>query len=299
MNRLIGSIIFIFFSPFSFGQNTPFFQNCDTLCSKRIIASTTLVGTTWVGGTMALSKIWYSDFQKTNFHTFNDGKDWLQMDKAGHIYTAAHLSESNYRLFKWSGLSENVSVFLGTGVGLGYQTTLEFLDGRNSDWGFSWYDMAANGIGAGLFLSQQLVWDEQRFVLKFSSHKTDFAEIRPNVLGSSFAERLLKDYNGQTYWLSFSPRQFTEEWPLPSWLCLSFGYSVDEKLVGSANFYANNTQTYQATREYLFSLDIDVRELPIQKKWLKAVLRPLHYIKIPFPSVIFQNGKLGVHPFYF
>ncbi|HVE60342.1 MAG TPA: hypothetical protein VNA26_00890, partial [Chitinophagaceae bacterium] len=34
-----------------------------------------------------LSKSWYKDFPKTSFHTFNDSKEWLQVDKAGHAWT--------------------------------------------------------------------------------------------------------------------------------------------------------------------------------------------------------------------
>jgi hypothetical protein len=42
----------------------------------------------------------------------------------------------------------------------------------------------------------------KRITPKFSFHTTQYAQYRPNVLGSSLAEQILKDYNGQTYWLS-------------------------------------------------------------------------------------------------
>ena len=196
-------------------------------------------------------------------------------------------------------MSDRKSALLGAGIGFGFQTTLEILDGQNADWGFSWYDMAANGLGTGLFLSQQLTWGEQRFVLKFSSRPTEYAAVRPTVLRSTLPERLLKDYNGQSYWLSFSLKNFTEKWPLPSWICFSFGYSVDEKLSGSDNFYVTNDRIYQASRQYMFSLDLDVRALPIKRKWVKAILRPFHYVKIPFPTLILDNGKLSGQMFYF
>ncbi len=299
MNRLILFFLVLLFPPFSWGQQASFFSNSDSLSRNRLIGSVSLVGGTWISGTLALSQIWYSDFQKTSFHTFDDSREWLQMDKVGHIYTAAHLSEANYRLFKWTGLSDRKSVLLGSGIGFGFQTTLEFLDGKNADWGFSWYDMAANGLGTGLFLSQQLVWGEQRFVMKFTSHLTEYAAVRPNVLGSTLPERLLKDYNGQSYWLSFSPKKFTDKWPLPSWICFSFGYSVNEKLSGSLDYYVTNDRIYQASRQYLFSLDLDTRELPIKRKWLRAILRPLHYVKIPFPTLILDKNGVSGQLLYF
>lgn len=136
-------------------------------------------------------------------------------------------------------------------------------------------------------------------MLKFSSHPTEFTKYRPDVLGSSYPERLLKDYNGQTYWLSVSPKKFTDKWQIPSWACLSFGYSVNEKLVGSSDYFSTNDRTFQARRQFLLSLDIDVRELPIKKKWLKAVLRPFHYMKIPFSTLILENSKINGHLVYF
>jgi hypothetical protein len=59
-------------------------------------------------------------------------------------------------------------------------------------------DIIANASGTALFV----LWKEQRITPKFSFHTTQYAQYRPNVLGSSLAEQMLKDYNGQTYWLS-------------------------------------------------------------------------------------------------
>jgi uncharacterized protein YfiM (DUF2279 family) len=266
---------------------------------KRLIPASFTVSGIWAGGIVGLSNIWYSDFPKTSFHSFDDGRDWMQMDKAGHIFTAYHLSEANYHLFKWTGLSEKTSYWVGAGIGLGFQSSLEFLDGRNAEWGFSWYDMAANAVGSTFFLAQQSLWKEQRLLLKFSYHSTEYANYRPNVLGSNFQERLLKDYNGQTYWMSFSPKEFSENWLLPSWLCFSFGYSVEEKLVGDKDIYVSDLKSFQARRQYLFSVDLDVRKLPIKRKWIKAIIHPLHYIKIPFPTLILDGNKLKGNWLYF
>ncbi len=266
---------------------------------KRLISSSSAVSGVWIGGITALSNVWYDEFDKTHFHSFDDSKDWMQMDKAGHVYSAMHLSEASYRLYKWNGLTEKTSTWVGAGIGFGFQTSLEILDGGNAAWGFSWSDMAANAIGATWFLTQQQVWNEQRLLLKFSYHPTEFAALRPSVLGANFSERFFKDYNGQSYWLSFSPKKFTENWILPSWICFSLGYSVDQKLVGDKDIYVTNGQSFQAKRQYLFSLDLDMRELPIKNKYLKALLRPLHYIKIPFPALILDGNKLKGSWLYF
>ena len=47
-----------------------------------------------------------------------------------------------------------------------------------------------------------------RIYPKFSFHRTDYAPLRPDVLGDGLAEEIFKDYNGQTYWLSFDMDKF-------------------------------------------------------------------------------------------
>jgi hypothetical protein len=198
-------------------------------------------------------------------------------------------------------MSRKKSVIIGSLIGLGSQTTLEVLDGFNTEWGFSLSDMALNTLGCFTYASQKLIWNEERFLLKFSSHPTQYAALRPNVLGSTPVERILKDYNGQTYWVSFSPFAFSSNEKLPKWLCLSFGYSIDQKINGSNNSYTDplTLKTYNAKREYLLSLDIDFSKLPIKKRWLKLVVSRFNYLKIPFPSLIFSNGQMIGKGIYF
>jgi hypothetical protein len=76
---------------------------------------------------------------------------------------------------------------------------------------------------------------------------------------------------------------------------------VDQKLVGDLNIYTDiNTQkTYTASRQYLFSLDIDFSKLPIKKPWLKKVVKQFNYIKLPFPTLLFQDGTTYIKGFYF
>jgi hypothetical protein len=219
----------------------------------------------------------------------------MQMDKAGHFYTTAKLSLLTSDCYKWAGVNPKKAAIAGSLIGLGYQTTLEIFDGFSTDWGFSWSDMTANILGAGFFLAQDLLWNEQRLIPKFSYHPTEYAAYRPSVLGSNFQERLLKDYNGQTYWISFSPAHIQRFQSLPKWLCVSFGYSVDQKLVGDQDNYLG----FQAQREWLFSLDVDFSQLKTKKKWVNILLKQLNYIKIPFPTLSLKNGKIYGYGIYF
>jgi hypothetical protein len=299
MKHLIVLITLISF-PFNGKSQANVFAYSDTSNKPRSIGVTSVSGGLWTGSMVGLWRVWYKDVPKSKFHTFNDSKNWLQMDKAGHFYTANKIALLTGNAFRWSGMNVKTAALLGTGISLGYQTTLEFLDAYSAEWGFSWSDVAANTLGSGFYLGQELLWQEQRFLLKFSAHPTEFAALRPSVLGSSFAERLLKDYNGQTYWLSFNPAQFIHNSKFPAWLCLSFGYSAHAKIVGDQDFYTDIAgKNYIAQREFLLSLDIDFSRLPVKRPWLKTVLRQLNYVKIPFPALLLRNGQLTALPVYF
>lgn len=271
-----------------------FWNDSDSICKKRIIGSSVSIGTIYIGSIISLQQVWYKDSFQKDFHLFNDGKNWLQMDKAGHVFTGYHLSSLLSGNFYWNGIETNKSNLIGSAIGLSYLTSLEIMDGFSKDWGFSWWDMVSNIGGSALFVGQEFAFSKQIFVPKFSFRTTKYASIRPEVLGSNFPEQLLKDYNGQTYWLSFSPGNLGIK-SFPKWLCLSFGYSIDEKLVGNTEAFQN----YNAKREFLFSLDVDLNELKVKNQFLKKVLKQVNLIKIPFPAVYIKDSKFGLSPLYF
>lgn len=275
-------------------------DNADTLSRKRVALISGSIGITWAGSMTGLYQVWYKNEDLGSFHTFDDCANWLQMDKAGHLYTNYKISRLTGNMYKWTGVKGKTAALIGAGIGLGYQTTLECFDGFSSGWGFSWCDMGANALGGTLYLGQELVWGEERFIPKFSFHTTEFAALRPNILGSNFPEQLLKDYNGQTYWLSFTPTLFMKNSSIPKWLCLSIGYSVNAKIVGDQETYtAPSGTTFLSKREFLLSLDIDFSRLPIKRPWLKKVVDQFNYLKVPFPALILSNGKLSGSALYF
>lgn len=293
MNKFF--VFFCFFTQVVFSQkNHAFCKNSDSTNNKRVLGSSIAIGSIYAGSIIALQQVWYKESYQNDFHFFNDGKNWLQMDKAGHIFTGYHLSSILSGNYRWSGVKRNNSNFIGSAVGLSYLSTLEFMDGFSKEWGFSLWDITSNVAGAALFVGQEFAFSKQIFIPKFSFHTTNYALIRPQVLGSNFAEQLLKDYNGQTYWLSFSPGNLGLK-SFPKWLCLSLGYSVDEKLVGSSEVFAN----FHAKREFLFSMDIDLNELNVKNVFWKKVLKQVNLIKIPFPTLYIKGSKFGVSPIYF
>jgi hypothetical protein len=288
---LLASLLFC--SLPSLGQNS-FLEPADSLHKGRLTGVATSVGATWSASMFSLWQFWYKDAEQTDWHSFDDSKNWLQMDKVGHFYTAYKLNQLNTDLFAWTGLDRRKSLWIGTGISFGYQATLEVLDARTVEWGFSWSDMIANTIGTAGYLGQQLAWGEERIIPKFSFAPTEFSKVRPEVLGSAFYESALKDYNGQTYWLSVSPGTFMKDSKFPKWACISIGYSAHEKLLGSEEYYFDPSTglEYFSKRELLLSLDIDFSRIPVKKRWAKTLLKQLNYIKIPFPTLLLRDGKL-------
>lgn len=285
----------------SFGQSN-FFVPSDSLNKVRLTSVSVGITGLWVGSMSALYNVWYSKADSSPFHFFDDSKNWLQMDKIGHSYTAYKITEVTADLFRWTGLKRNKSLALASITSLGYQTTLEMFDGFSKQWGFSWSDMAANTAGTGIYLGQELIWKEQRILPKFSYSPTSYAQYRPEILGSNHLERLLKDYNGQTYWLSASPGTFFKNSNFPKWLCFSIGYSADERLVGNQDQYIGNLngieKSFDSKRDFLLSMDLDLTKLNVKKPWLKTVLKQVNHLKIPFPALQLTEGKLRGHFLY-
>ncbi len=262
-------------------------------------------------GTLAvLSQAWYDDVSKTRFHTFNDSREWLQVDKVGHAWTAYNIASQSKNMWRWSGVEEQTSVWLGGISSVGYLTILETLDAHSKKWGWSWSDMGANVFGTALYVSQQTVWKEQRIQFKFSTfpvnYPTDLKQRAESLYGASFAEKILKDYNGQTYWLSFNLGLFAKNKNLPAWLNVAVGYGAKGLYGGFNNIGYNkegnvifNRTDIKRQRQWYLSPDIDFTKIKTGKRGVKALFSLLNMVKIPAPALELSGGKLRGHLLYF
>lgn len=289
----------ILFSTTAFSQTT-FFQSATEQNKKRIWLVSGIQAYTEIGTFAALYPVWYAQNTTSQFHYFNDFGNWGNVDKYGHSYSAYQLSKLSSDFYRWAGVPKKKSAIIGSLIGLSFQSTLEIFDGFSNGYGFSWGDMLFNALGSGLYVSQELVWAEQKLIPKFSYHPTKYAALRPEILGSNQAERFLKDYNGQTYWLSFSPNHFAKNSMFPKWLCISIGYGIDGRIVGDQTSYTSAEGiTYHSKQQYYLSVDLDLKNLPIKNKTLKKIVCAFNYLKIPAPTVSFQKNKIQFLPIYF
>ncbi|MBD0832610.1 DUF2279 domain-containing protein [Aestuariibaculum sediminum] len=299
-SRLIHCIIIFSVSLNSFSQSNAdhFFKPSDSLNKIRrntvFISETSLSALTLVG----LNQFWYSDYDRSKFHTINDNNEWLQMDKMGHAFTAYQMGKLGAGLLNWSGVSEKNQLIYGATLGFGFLTAVEVLDGFSEEWGFSWGDIMANASGTGLYIGQQLLWKEQRILLKFSYHETKYASLRSDKLGTGFFERVLKDYNGQTYWLSVNLKSFIKHENIPDWLNIAFGYGAEEMLSGTPENSLTNFEKYNRYRQFYLSLDLNLEKIKTNSRVLKTVFEVINFVKIPFPTLEINKKGSVFHLFY-
>jgi hypothetical protein len=189
----------------------------------------------------------------------------------------------------------------GASLGFVFLTAVEVMDGFSEEWGASMGDVIANASGTALYVSQELIWKEQRIIPKFSFHKTQFSNIRPDVLGSTIPEQILKDYNGQTYWFSANLYSFSKGSKLPKWLNLALGYGADGMISGNeANFATILTLKPEKFRQFYLSFDVDLTKIETNSHFLKSFFSVFNTIKIPAPTIEYStHSGFKFYAFYF
>lgn len=296
------------FSNHPFGPFAP-----DSLAQrkKRALAMAGIHGGLYGGSLLLLNQVWYADYARGKFRTFNDFPEWQQVDKVGHTWSAYQLSRASFTGWRWVGLPEKKQVLLAGLSGFAFLTVIEILDGFSEEWGWSWSDFGANIAGSGLFIGQQLGWKEQRISFKFSFHRMQYPEAMLNkrsddLYGASLPERMLKDYNGQTYWLSANLKSFLPETKLPGWLNLSVGYGAKGMFGGTENIWEDpqtnilmDRTDISRRRQWYLAPDIDFTKIKTNKKWVRSLFNVLNAFKMPAPTMILSKGKIRFHGFYF
>jgi uncharacterized protein YfiM (DUF2279 family) len=297
-------IILLFMLSYSLtAQNAKsFWQKSDTLNSKRRNAVYITEAAAATATLIGMNQLWYANYERSGFHTVNDNGEWLQMDKAGHVISSYYTGKIGMDVLAWAGESKKNQLIYGATLGFGFLSAVEILDGFSEEWGFSTGDIIANASGTGLLIGQELLWDEQRILLKYSFHTTDYAAKRPEILGDNILEQSLKDYNGQTYWLSANLWSFHKKSKIPKWLNIAMGYGAEGMISGYEDIILNNTLIpgQERFRQFYVSLDVDLTKIKTRSKLLKTVFSAVNFIKIPAPTFeINSNGQSKFHFLYF
>ena len=293
-------LFFVFGQLFSQTKLETFLIPSDTLNIPRrnavIITEASLATASLVG----LHQLWYADYPKSKFHTINDNDEWLQMDKLGHVFASYQMGRAGANVLNWSGVRKEDQLLYGATLGFGFLTAVEVFDGFSKEWGFSWGDIMANAAGTGLYVGQALLWNEERITLKFSFHQTKYAQQNPDKLGNGFLEEVLKDYNGQTYWLNVNLHSFFKDSRIPKWLDLSLGYGAYGMINAVQDIDNQLLKTNGRGRQFYLSFDINLSKIKVKNsRFLTSVLDLLNVIKVPFPTLEFGKNGSVFHLFYY
>lgn len=292
----ISAIIFVMLLSFLFSGIAATAQVSDsTSVNKKKLRTFIIASAVGYGsGVAALNYVWYKNTDRQSFRFFNDNAEWKQVDKAGHFFSSFYLSDLTGRALKASGVRPRKSDVIGALSGFLLTMPIEIMDGFSDGYGASVGDLVADAAGPAFYLGQQVVWDQIRIYPKFSFHRTDFAPLRPALLGDDLMSEIVKDYNGQTYWLSVDVDKFTR---FPGWLNISLGYGAHEMVF--ARDHQNETMDFYPYRQYYLGLDLDLTAIRTRSKVLKTLLYLANAIRLPAPALEFSSRGTKFHPFYF
>jgi hypothetical protein len=328
LNKISKICLFIFAIGLQniYGQSSvnTFLSKSDSLNPKRFYPAATFSIVAYTGFSYGLYQAWYKEFDQGNFHFFNDSGAWESMDKVGHGYTAYFQGVLGYKGASWTGLNKNNSILTGMLMGTIFQGTIEVMDGFADKWGFSSYDMLFNFGGTIAFSAQQYFWDEQRISFKISSHPVTYPDENissldglqmtslnnraSSLFGDSYMAKYLKDYNGQTYWMSVNPASFlAENTRFPSWLNIAVGYSAENLFGGFENEWKEGNASfvldqnvYPRYQQFFLALDYDFWQIRTKWAFANTILDILNIFKLPAPAIEFNSlGEVKLHLFYF
>lgn len=252
-----------------------------------------------------LSSAWYNSY--TSFHFFDDLFEWEYLDKLGHFFTSFYLGLFAYKTF---GDPQNLNPSLQRKwicfSGFALLLPIEILDGFSMNYGASVFDLAVNLFGSAFcygYVSNKIV---SAAAPKFSFHATALSLMRPDMLGATFAQQVLKDYNGQTYWLSIDINSISGRKLFPDWLLLTIGYGAEGLLGGHDNIWQNTdgkTIDYSniaRTKRFFVSVDVNTAAFRGRGRLYNYLFAPFVLLKFPAPAIeINMERGIVFHWIYF
>ncbi len=267
---------------------------------RKVVIGESIV---FVATSIGLYYLWYKKFPKSRFHFINDNREWFMIDKMGHATTAYSIATMHHDLMRWSGVKPGTAIATSAITSLAFLSIVEVMDGFSRDWGFSKGDMLANISGAALFAAQQHWWGQQRINLRVSARFSPYAKYNPSLLGNDWASRLMKDYNGQTYWLSVNIYSFLPgNSNFPVWFNAAAGFGADG-MTGARNnpdsIGGKPIPLFKRKQQFYLAADADLSRLN-NSNAVSVPLYFLQFIKTPAPAIeVNSDGKIKLRAIQF
>lgn len=251
------------------------------------VARLALVGGVTTGafvyGHVVIANLWWKG-ERSAFH-FDWEHDWryaLGADKLGHFYFPYLAANIYEQAFRWTGIDGATSLWLASGMALGYQSYIEVRDGFSKAWGFSWGDFGADLLGAAYPVARHYLPALAVTGFKMSFQPSE--KYRAGAYGS-----IIDDYESSYHWLSLDVHALLPEaWRryYPAWINLAIGHSVKD-LDGRGG----------GRHELYLALDWNLDALPSCGGFLDLLKHNLNFYHLPAPAVRILPGVVwyGVH----
>ena len=216
------------------------------------------------------------------FHTFDDWYNAdLNVDKFGHVWSTQAYAQAMYHMFRWANMQESTAMYWSGGLAFLFQLEMEITDGLFEKWGFSWWDLGANAVGAAWPNLQRVYPSLQPVMLKMSYHPS--AAVKKGWIEHDY----LRDYDGFTYWLALTvedllPAKAKPFWP--DWLGIAVGYGANNTMLGD-RIYNSKNGVGQGEQEWFIALDYDLRKLPGDTAFLRWLKESLNIFHLPAPAI--------------
>ena len=257
-------------------------------------ASRATVGAAALGGNLALyeyfRRAWWNGKPAPHIWVnWEQREPFREMDKFGHAYGGYHLSRIGGELLGGACVSRTRAVWWSAAYAAAFQLQIEMWDGKQAEYGFSPFDLAANTAGAGYAVAQHYVPALRNVKPTISYARTLASKRYGRAQGSEL--RPTTDYSGQTYWMSVDvdamlPEGAARWWP--GFVRASIGHSITDYVSPTTG------RGLWARRELVLSLDIDPEKLPGQNPLWRHVKHELSYYHFPAPALVLTPTTKGV-----
>ncbi len=242
------------------------------------IARLAVFGGSVVAGGVAVHFARYKPLWRDHYVEFQFRENFSyarNQDKFLHFYGGVVGSAISAKALSWTGLSEQRSALYGAATSFAFLTFMEIEDGHIDYLGFDRVDALANLLGSAYPLAQHYIPVLNNFTPKFSY----VASTNRVVAQGQTLPNFLEDHEGQKIWMGITvhdllPKNLKQYWP--PLLGFAIGYTVRD---------LNTSQPYHET---FLALDLDLRKLPGDTKFLRTMWEMLNYVHLPMPAVRFS-----------
>jgi hypothetical protein len=214
--------------------------------------------------------LWKDHF--TSFHVREDYSYALNQDKLLHIYGGAVGSAIWSAAFLFSGLTEKDAALCGAATSFAFLTFMKIEDGHIDYLGFDRADELGNLLGSAYPLVQYHV----PFLRSFTPKASYRASTNNVVSAEQTTPAFLEDHEGQKFWIGVTVHDLLPKGLKPYWPSL-LGIAVGRTVRG--------LQGTKPSGELYLALDVDLRKLPGESRFLRTMWRILNYLHLPMPAV--------------